>query len=348
MSRTSRFPNAARCIAFAALAAVVPAHAAPLLCGTTVTSSVTLTADLVCLPGFDGLVIGADNVRIDLNGFTISGPYTTANPFGLATGVSSLGFENVQIVGPGRISGFYYSVDVDGGYNHLISGIDAISDSFYSVALRNSSGSTVEGNQISTLELTSDPGFKTNSNKIVGNNVHPGGARGGQIIVAGCETADNMVANNSISPDDWVPAVILYDGANANQIVKNKIMGGKVLLWGVSNNMIAGNSFRLNPLVSAGVDLQANATPCAGGAILPSSGNIVRGNQIRDGQFGVSIDGRQGASSSRNVITGNTFTSQVYAGMSFGAWSDNNDGRGNTYVNISNVPFDIGTGNLWP
>src|SRR5215216_5442393 len=40
-------------------------------CGQTVTQDVTLTSDLMCETG-DGLIVSADNVAINLNGYTIS------------------------------------------------------------------------------------------------------------------------------------------------------------------------------------------------------------------------------------------------------------------------------------
>ena len=41
-------------------------------CGATITRDTTLKADLTNCPG-DGLVIGADNITLDLNGHTIDG-----------------------------------------------------------------------------------------------------------------------------------------------------------------------------------------------------------------------------------------------------------------------------------
>ena len=58
-----------------ALVAAGPASASPkptLQCGQTVTHSVKLNADLTDCPG-NGLVIGANDVTVDLNGHTIDG-----------------------------------------------------------------------------------------------------------------------------------------------------------------------------------------------------------------------------------------------------------------------------------
>src|SRR4051794_23608464 len=59
-------------MAGAVLAAPASASAATLECGSIVTASTTLRADLVDCPG-DGLVIGADNITLDLKGHTLDG-----------------------------------------------------------------------------------------------------------------------------------------------------------------------------------------------------------------------------------------------------------------------------------
>lgn len=47
-----------------AVVAGAPAHAAALACGTILYGPVTLTADVVCRSGADGLIVGDHKVRI--------------------------------------------------------------------------------------------------------------------------------------------------------------------------------------------------------------------------------------------------------------------------------------------
>src|SRR5262245_53249263 len=49
-----------------------PAHAAGVSCGDTITTDTTLHQDLVKCPNV-GILVGADNVTLDLNGHTIDG-----------------------------------------------------------------------------------------------------------------------------------------------------------------------------------------------------------------------------------------------------------------------------------
>src|SRR5436190_4026150 len=52
-----------------------PAHAANVSCGDTITTDTTLHHDLVNCPN-NGIIIGADNVTLNLNGHTIDGDGT--------------------------------------------------------------------------------------------------------------------------------------------------------------------------------------------------------------------------------------------------------------------------------
>jgi hypothetical protein len=337
-------------LSFATVIASATAQAASLTCGTILYAPVTLTADLVCGSGQDGLIVGNDKVRIELNGFSITGPYTYAWPTHVAVGVRSSGFESVQIVGPGRITGFHRPVDIEGGNNHLISGVEIVAESGLPVSLRNGSGSLIEMSRITAVEIASAPGYRATANRIIGNDIGSDpGLPGGGIRLSGCKTADNMVAYNGLRPGLW-HTVTLDGGANANQVLGNKIALGQVYLAGASNNMIAGNSIENYGAPYAGVQIESSAAPvrCAGGIVLPGSKNIVRRNQVYGGSFGVLIGDAGPPLSSANLVTGNTFSDQAYSGLIFSAAAANNDARANTYINVPLIAYDFGVGNLWP
>ena len=57
-------------------------------CGQVVKGNVTLTANLNC-PG-DGLIVGGDNTRIDLNGYSITGPGPDSSKVGIVVPNSDL------------------------------------------------------------------------------------------------------------------------------------------------------------------------------------------------------------------------------------------------------------------
>ena len=71
------------------------ASAAPVACGMTVTQDVTLEADLVGCTG-DGLIVGAADVRINLNGFVIGGTKAPSS-----VGIRNDGYDDVRVDGGG-------------------------------------------------------------------------------------------------------------------------------------------------------------------------------------------------------------------------------------------------------
>jgi parallel beta-helix repeat protein len=113
-----------------ALAApAAPAHA--LACGDTVTQDTVLTADLVNCTG-DGLIVGAHDVTIDLDGHTISG---TQN--GFQAGVRVEGFEDVTVT-DGTISQFNGGVAFDNADDGRVSRATFIRNDFTGVTISNS------------------------------------------------------------------------------------------------------------------------------------------------------------------------------------------------------------------
>ena len=77
-------------------------------CGQVVKGNVTLTANLNC-PG-DGLIVGGDDTRIDLNGYTITGPGPDSSKVGIVVPNSDV----VTVVGPGTVTSFQAGILVTG------------------------------------------------------------------------------------------------------------------------------------------------------------------------------------------------------------------------------------------
>lgn len=111
------------CIAGAAalvVASFTPAAAEasePLTCGTTIIANTVLTADLDCTEsGGDGLIIGADNVVLDLGGFTISGGNSDAG--------IRVTYQNTAQVLNGTITGFAAGIEIQQSTGVTVTGLD--------------------------------------------------------------------------------------------------------------------------------------------------------------------------------------------------------------------------------
>src|ERR671925_1567261 len=96
------------------------AAAAPITnpaCGEVVQGNVNLTANLNC--NGDGLIVGADNTVINLNGYTITGPGQQSSKVGVVVPNN----DNVMLTGPGAIKGFQAGVLATGSNNVQIKSI---------------------------------------------------------------------------------------------------------------------------------------------------------------------------------------------------------------------------------
>ncbi|MBM3737214.1 MAG: hypothetical protein FJW39_15645 [Acidobacteria bacterium] len=106
-------------------------------CGDVVTGNVKLTANLICNESH-GLIVGANGTKIDLNGFSIQcigsgvdgscqrllvAPPNNVAPAAVHIGIISGSKSNVQIKGPGTITGFGLGVRMSGGSNNKITGL---------------------------------------------------------------------------------------------------------------------------------------------------------------------------------------------------------------------------------
>src|SRR5919109_1488226 len=95
-----------------------PAAANHVGCGDVITQDTTLDEDLVDCPG-SGIVIGADDITVDLNGHTISGTGAT----GFAYAGVDLSSNNAT-VRDGAVRGFEHGVQISCN-NNLVRSVSA-------------------------------------------------------------------------------------------------------------------------------------------------------------------------------------------------------------------------------
>lgn len=204
--------------------AVVPA------CGATVTGIVTLTGDMTNCPG-DGLVVGASNTTINLNGHTIDGVGLSSQ-----AGVRVTGKTLVYVNGPGTITGFGTGVAFQGGGLFVRSAtITGNTTGVSSIG----SGIRVTGNSI-FANGTGVSLFLCDYCLITGNVMS---ANTGSAVSASSSTRI-YIANNSIFGNGAPGAVVLANTVT-NQIQQNSIsgnVGGGLVLLNADNNQITQNT----------------------------------------------------------------------------------------------------------
>jgi parallel beta-helix repeat protein len=236
--------------AIGALAALVFAGGqaqAALSCGKTVTHDVKLKKNLTGCPG-DGLVAGASNITINLNGHKISGQDT-------GDGVSTGGFDGVVIKGGGggQIAHFEQGVAAIDAANSRVKGLK-IKRSYAGVAVGGASdGSKVLGNTISEIELYGIGTAIAADLEISGNEITgptDSGLINAAISVNG--TQDTLVEENVLlGGDDGDYGIIVNGSAQGAALKNNEVRRHQVTGIAVYNGA-AGTVVKKNEAIANG------------------------------------------------------------------------------------------------
>jgi parallel beta-helix repeat protein len=183
----------------------------PVRCGDTITRDTKLKNDLRNCPG-NGIVIGADDITLDLNGHTIDGDgvvgceelYTC--DFGVD---NSAGHRGVTIK-DGSIREFATAVVVIGADHNRLRGLASSHNILGGVLLIESPDARIERNSIAANGLTTDQAglivFDSSDVRIDGNSVRDNGDIG--MFLQGVD--DSRVERNAVSGNP--EAGVILDG----------------------------------------------------------------------------------------------------------------------------------------
>jgi parallel beta-helix repeat protein len=171
---------------------VTPQQTAPLAtspsCGQVVTTNVVLSANLICTET-DGIIVGADSIKIDLNGHTITGPDVTPDE---ATTPAVKDSSKVGIMVPN-----HNNVQIVDGNRRIPSRCE------YRCQNLEISGVTSKDNQIGIFKAGASV-IKTKLSTIMNN----------QIGFAGHSTQQSEIANNIVFNND-LAGITLVNSDNA-------------------------------------------------------------------------------------------------------------------------------------
>ena len=208
------------------------------MCGATILANLKLDHDLACAGG--GLIVGADGIKLDLNGHTITGS-------GTGDGINVTGRTNVSIFG-GTIRNFGAGVLTNTATgivikrNEFVANVDGID------LQAGSRGNTIKHN---TFRDNSSRGIMIRGNStdhvITGNTLT--GNRVGILVFGGVDTT---VRGNLVSASTLAGIRINILGTG-NLIVKNFVMsnpaGIEFLVSGTQSavgNTVVRNTIELN------------------------------------------------------------------------------------------------------
>jgi hypothetical protein len=264
----------------------VGAHSAMALnCGSLISSNTTLTADLQC--SSNALIVVADNVTLNLNGHTIScvgGGFMGSCQFQAGpVGIYVIHHNNVQILGPGTIRGFEIGVSVDKGLGVRVKGLTITGPPQPDVVgnPRSPSVGVLVSNTLCTVGTVALPSVTVDSNDIsnhlqgiqvqnggcavvTGNTVHDNDGPQSSYGIALVNATHSSVLNNFVyangsnnlllPPDAGIAMSGLgtqYNSVSNNTVIAN-CGDGIASIAGASNNNVALNVARFNPLPIAG------------------------------------------------------------------------------------------------
>jgi nitrous oxidase accessory protein NosD len=258
------------------------AAAESVVCGATIGANTTLRVDLVDCPG-DGLVIGADDVVVDLNGHTIDG-VTTAG----SAGIRLAGHRGVMVE-HGTVQEFTNGVLLDDADSNGLRRVTVVRSGARGIQLQNGS----DGNRLE---------FDTSSNN----------ARSGFGLLA---SDRNLIAHATATGNPF--SGLQGFTARENRVVDGTFLGNSAgigLTDGSDGNVLARNFVSANTDVGIGIELGSeNAiveNQVAGNRNAISFfgdrnrivGNVVTARVVCEGDCGVGIDGSGGTG---NLIAGN-------------------------------------------
>jgi parallel beta-helix repeat protein len=241
-----------------------PRPAWAVACGETITASVKLDQDLLDCPG-TGLVIGADNVTVDLNGHTLDGDNGPDNAI-----VTLADRAGLTIKGPGVITGFEDGILV-GGAKLKVLGVTFRALSGTAINIGPCPGSLIASNTMSEVGSAMDLGGGSGKLTVRDNVIN--GASGFGIVVA--DAVGASVVGNLVS-DVAFEGIIL--GASGNTVAKNRVMrtaGHGILVAGATGSKVVGNT--VSSTAGSGIALsEASANRIEGNVVSGASGGGIR------------------------------------------------------------------------
>lgn len=278
-------------------------------CGKEITADTTLDGDLVCTGG-PALIVTADNVTLDLGGFTVSGDgaASAASPGILLRNVKGV------TVRKGIVQKFGAGVAIEGGGTNVIQNLtlqdnigDPAGDFGDGVTVSGSSGNRIQGNTIrrngpfsgiSLIGPSSDN--EVRGNVVSDNNMLPGDPGAGRqdmgIRIEGPAANNNKVVGNTVTSSGGEGIVVLPTCADRS--------AGCAGTPGNDGNQISENMSHHNGTSGAGSGIRIFAVPNAvGPSDTTIAGNVTNENAVN----GISVDavGEANPTPPHNRIRGN-------------------------------------------
>jgi parallel beta-helix repeat protein len=265
------------CVTLASLALIVAlpvggavlggsrALAGPVSCGDTITADTTLEGDLLDCPN-NGIVIGADDITLDLNGHTIDGDDALVDicPQGefCDLGVANDGHKGVRVTN-GTVQEFASGVLLFSARRNGLSHLSTVENVFSGILLGQTVRTRVrESTTFGNAGPDSGVGitlFRSDNNRITKNTAVDNAELGIHLV----QSDGNYIRNNRVrdNPEDG----IILQG-DRNRIVGNRVVRNSITITLFTNNahavgnVMRRNSVRRGPRGGISIDLAVERT----------------------------------------------------------------------------------------
>ena len=194
-------------------------------CGDQVSGNVTLTADLICTSS-NGLIVAADNTTINLNGHTIQcvgAGYmgscqipAGAIPGPWYLGVQSNGYNNVAVVGPGKIDGFAMGVALGPGNNLAVKNLAVTGPIVEPVLTQRAAATGV------SLSTTCGPSTTSPVSAVISGNEISGQAVGIRLMNSGCIDIHSNIVHDINSVNGEAAGIHLFS-TTGTRVYRNTV-----------------------------------------------------------------------------------------------------------------------------
>ena len=272
-------------------------------CGDTITADTTLDSDLTNCPN-NGIVIGADDLTLDLNGHRIDGDEAPAAGCDPQIELCDIGVLNDGHDGvttkDGSMQEFDYGIALGNAHENRALRISSRREVFFGAVLFGSARNVIRGGSFSHNTPPEGDGigvFGCRHIRIIENEIRANEGPG--VHLRG--SSKNVVMGNTFVRNG--PSVAIggeggHARANGNQVLGNRVVGGDGIFVGPGDrNVITGNhvsratgsiaiergqhNLVAHNLVarargSQGISLGINNPPFGGG------GNVVRENRVKN------------------------------------------------------------------
>ncbi len=212
--------------------------AAQVSCGAMLTADTTLDSDLNCTSG-NGLVIAADGITIDCQGYTITGP---SSPFPAFTGrgiFTTSGTNSVTIKNC-HVEGFARGFELNDSNGNTLQGNTAKDNGFQGFVFIGSSENIIIDNTASDNTLQGFY-FSSSSNNIITMNTAEDNKKKGFIFIA---SSGNIITTN-VARENIEEAFLLWnmtDSVLSNNIATDNAASGFHLYANSNRNTFTDNT----------------------------------------------------------------------------------------------------------